>query len=129
MRGAKEFIPAILLGSGVVLTGVSLAVMVALGREAPPAFLAVMLLGLMDGIAGLVWTSVMLFGGRRDECVVAAPTPSPRPADEAAAREERFRQALVLANGLLAVIFLGVLLAGALYLHVIVACLKIARLF
>jgi hypothetical protein len=129
MKGAKELIPAILLGSGVVLTGVSLAAVVALGPEAPPALLAIMLVGLLDGVVGLAWTTAMLFGGRRVERAAAATTPTPCPADDAAMREERFRQTLVLASGLLAVVFLGVLLAAALYLHVIVACLKSSRLF
>lgn len=129
MSGRKELIPVIFLVSGVVLTGVSLAAVVAYGPKASPAFLAIMLVGVLDGLTGLVWTTGMLFGGRRGESAGAAPVPSPRPGDEAAAREERLRQTLVLANGLLSVIFLGVLLAGALYLHVIVACLRSWRIF
>jgi hypothetical protein len=124
MNGRRGLIPVILLASGVVLTGVSLAAVVAYGPKAPPVFLIVMLVGVLDGLAGLAWTVGVLFGGRRSESAGAAPMPPLRPLDDPAAREERLRQTLVLASGILSVIFLGVLLAGTLYLHVIVACLK-----
>jgi hypothetical protein len=128
MKSGKELIPAIFLGSGVVLTGVSLAAIVAYGPEAPPVFLVIMLVGVLDGLAGLAWTTGMLFGGRRRESAVEAPKPQPFPGQEETSREARLKQTLVLASGLLSVIFLGVLLAAALYLHVIVACLRSAGL-
>jgi hypothetical protein len=53
---------------------------------------------------------------RRGAAPAAAPD-SPERIDEA-------RRSLVLASGLLAVIFLGAVLALLLYLHVIVGCLK-----
>jgi hypothetical protein len=82
--------------------------MVAWGAKAPIAALALMLVGLLDGVTGLIWTLAALFS-RRGE--------TPERIDEA-------RRSLVLASGLMAVIFLGAVLALLLYLHVIVGCLR-----
>ena len=129
MNGGRSLIPVIFLISGVILTTVGLAGIVARGPMASPVFLVIMLVGLIDGLTGLIWTSGVLFGGRRNESTGTKPAPPPRPGDEAAAREERLKQTLVLASGLLSVIFLGALLAAVLYLHVIVACLRNWRVF
>jgi hypothetical protein len=133
MKRTREVIPAIFLASGAALTVCGLAIMVAYGAEAPIAALALLLAGLLDGATGLIWTIVMLFS-RRDEkpggadgatmrrgAASASGPDSPERIDEA-------RRSLVLASGLLAVIFLGAVLALLLYLHVLVACLKSWRL-
>jgi len=102
MKYRKELIPVLFLGSGTALTVIGLAIMVAYGSKAPIAALVLLLAGIFDGVTGLIWTLVMLFSRNDDEA----------------------RRALVLASGLLAVIFLGAVLALLLYLHVIVGCLK-----
>jgi hypothetical protein len=129
MKNRMALLPVIFLGSGAALTVCGLAIMVAYGAKAPIAALVLLLAGLLDGVTGLIWTVVMLFargggapGGagameaRRGAAPAAAPD-SPERIDEA-------RRSLVLASGLLAVIFLGAVLALLLYLHVIVGCLK-----
>ena len=117
MKYRKELIPVLFLGSGAALTVCGLAIMVAYGAKAPMAALALLLAGLLDGVTGLIWTLAVLFS-RRGE----APGPgTPERIDEA-------RRSLVLASGLMAVIFLGAILALLLYLHVIVGCLKSWRL-
>jgi hypothetical protein len=101
MRYRKELIPALFLGSGAALTVCGLAIMVAYGARAPIAALVLLLAGLLDGVTGLIWTIAMLLSRNDDEA----------------------RRPLVLASGLLAVVFLGAVLALLLYLHVIVGCL------
>ena len=113
MKYRKELLPVLFLGSGAALTVCGLAIIVAYGAKAPIAALALLLAGLVDGVTGLVWTLAVLFS-RRGE--------APERIDEA-------RRSLVLASGLLAVIFLGAVLALLLYLHVIVGCLKSWQLF
>jgi hypothetical protein len=112
MKTRTELIPALLLGSGAALTVCGLAVMVARGAKAPMAALVLLCAGLLDGATGLIWTLVMLFSRK----------------DESPERIEEARRSLVLASGLLAVIFLGAVLALLLYLHVIVSCLRGWRL-
>jgi len=106
MRDRLAIFPLIFLGSGVVLTVVGLAIMVARGAEAPVAALALLAVGLVDGVTGVIWTVVTLFSRNDDEA----------------------RRSLVLASGLLAVVFLGAVLALLLYLHVIVGCLRSWRI-
>jgi hypothetical protein len=108
MKYRKELLPVLFLGSGTALAVCGLAMIVAYGSKAPMAAPALLLAGLLDGLAGLIWTVAVLFS-RRDE------TPE---------RIEEARRPLVLASGLLAVIFLGAVLAILLYLHVIAACLR-----
>ena len=108
MEYRKELIPVLFLGSGAALTVCGLAIIVAYGAKAPIAALALLLAGLVDGVTGLVWTLAVLFSRR----------------GEAPERIHEARRSLVLASGLLAVIFLGAVLALLLYLHVIVGCLK-----
>jgi hypothetical protein len=94
-----------------VLTVCALALLVARGASAPVAFIAVLAAGVLDGAAGLVWTIVLLFSRRDDETA------------------DVLREQLVLAAGLLSVIFLGAILALLLYLHVIMSCLDTLKLF
>jgi hypothetical protein len=102
MRNRLAIFPLIFLGSGVVLTVAGLAIMVARGAEAPVAALALLAVGLLDGVTGVVWTVIKLFSRRDEEA----------------------QRTLVLASGLLAVIFLGAVLAALLYLHVIAGCMR-----
>lgn len=111
MGARKELVPSILLGSGVVFTVCALALLVARGASAPVAFLAVLAAGVLDGAAGVIWTIVLLFSRRTDEA------------------NDGMRQQLVLAAGLLSVIFLGTILALLLYLHVIMRCIDTLKLF
>ena len=106
MRDRLAIFPLIFLGSGVVLTVAGLAIMVARGAEAPVAALALLAVGLVDGATGVIWTVVTLFSRNDDEA----------------------RRSLVLASGLLAVVFLGAVLALLLHLHVIVGCLRSWRI-
>ncbi len=112
MKYRKELVPVLFLGSGAALTVCGLAIMVARGAEAPVAALALLAVGLLDGLTGLLWTLAMLFS-RRGE--------APERIDEA-------RRSLVLASGLMAVVFLGAILALLLYLHVIAGCLRSWRI-
>jgi hypothetical protein len=121
MNNRLALFPVIFLVSGVVLTVVGLAIMVARGAEAPVAALALLAVGLLDGVTGVIWTMVTLFS-RRDEAP-AGPYP-PAAGDGPSASAEAAQRTLILASGLLAVIFLGAVLALLLYLHVIVGCLR-----
>jgi hypothetical protein len=111
MAARKELVPSILLGSGVVLTVCGLALLVAYGAAAPAAFLVILVAGVLDGLAGLIWTIGLLFSRRAGDTVDA------------------MRRGLVLAAGLLSVIFLGTILALLLYLHVIMRFLASYQLF
>jgi len=111
MGARKELVPSILLGSGIVLTVCGLALLVAHGASAPVAFLAILVAGVLDGTAGLVWTIALLFSRRAEGTV------------------DTTKEQLVLAAGLLSVIFLGTILALLLYLHVIMRCLASFQLF
>jgi hypothetical protein len=122
MNNRLALVPVIFLASGVVLTVVGLAIMVARGAEAPIAALALLAVGLLDGVTGVIWTLVTLFS-RRDE-TPAGPARAPAPGPGLPAHAEEARRTLVLTGGLLAVIFLGAVLAFLLYLHVIVGCLR-----
>jgi len=119
MEYRKELIPVFFLGSGAALTVCGLAIIVAYGAKAPIAALVLLLAGLVDGVTGLIWTVAMVFARKSEE-------PGDSGATEARgdAGGESARRSLVLASGLLAVIFLGAVLALLLYLHVIVGCLK-----
>ncbi len=129
MKNRMALLPVLFLGSGAALTVCGLAIMVAYGAKAPIVALALLLAGLVDGVAGLIWTVVNLFS-RKDETPERANgmearrgrVPALRP--ESPERIEEARRSLVLASGLLAVVFLGAVLALLLYLHVIVSCLK-----
>jgi formate-dependent nitrite reductase membrane component NrfD len=110
MKYRRELVPVLFLASGAALTVCGLAIMVAYGTRAPIAAAVILLAGLLDGVAGLIWTLAMLFS-RRGEA-----------AGDAGAMETQ--RTFVLAGGLLAVVFLGAVLAILLYLHVIVACLR-----
>lgn len=136
MNNRLALIPVIFLVSGVVLTVVGLAIMVARGAEAPVAALALLAVGLLDGVTGVVWTMITLFS-RRDETPAGtggagasrggptAPGPhAPAAGPGPSSRAEETRRTLVLASGLLAVIFLGAVLAILLYLHVVVGCMR-----
>jgi hypothetical protein len=135
MKNRLALVPVIFLASGVVLTVAGLAIMVARGAEAPVAALALLAVGLLDGVTGVVWTMVALFS-RRDEAPAGPGVPGasrgrpPAPARAQApgpglqSRVEETQRTLVLASGLLAVIFLGAVLALLLYLHVIVGCMR-----
>jgi len=111
MKNRMALVPVIFLASGATCTVCGLAIMVARGAAAPIAALVLLAVGLLDGLTGLIWTVAVLFSRR---------------AAEESGREtgtEAERQ-LVLTSGLLAVIFLGTVLALLLYLHVIVGCLR-----
>ncbi|MFA4948131.1 MAG: hypothetical protein WC674_06430 [Candidatus Krumholzibacteriia bacterium] len=134
MKYRKELLPVIFLGSGTALTVCGLAIIVAYGAKAPIAALALLLTGLLDGVTGLIWTVAVLFS-RRDETpggaggAEARRGGAPAAGPESPERIDEARRSLVLASGLLAVIFLGAVLALLLYLHVIVGCLKSWQLF
>jgi hypothetical protein len=113
MKSRTGLVPVVLLASGAALTLCGLAIAVVYGPRSPVAALVVLFAGLLDGIAGLVWTLALLF---------------PRAGDSPERREDGGRT-LVLASGLLAVVFLGVVLAILLYLHVIVSCLRSLEIF
>ena len=113
MKGRMELVPVILLGSGVALAGCALALMVAKGAAAPPATGIFLLVGIIDGVTGLVWTTALLFSKGAAEIGAGADT-----------AELRAKQTLVMACGIMSVIFLGVVLAMTMYLHVIVSCLR-----
>ena len=116
MKFRKELVPVLLLASGAALTVCGLAVMVAYGAKAPIAALA-------------IWTLVVLFSRKGEEPEGAGSTAAgrgraPASGPESLGRIEEARRSLVLASGLMAVIFLGAILALLLYLHVIVGCLR-----
>ena len=118
MRARTELAPVILLGSGVALAGCALAFMVAKGAAARPATLVFLLVGILDGVTGLVWATMLLFSRR-----------APEEDHGIKAAEIRAKQALVMAGGIMSVIFLGVVLAMTMYLHLIVSCIKAWKVF
>jgi hypothetical protein len=87
--------------------------MIVHGANAPIIFLAFILIGIIDGATGVILTLPMLFSRRADE--------SPRAATDSGGREWRTRQSLIMASGILSVLFLGVIGLLALYLHVILS--------
>ncbi len=123
MKGNLGMIPVIFLVSGTVLTIAGLAVMVARGDASPMAAGVILAVGLLDGITGLVWTAGALFSRRSRE-----ESPGAGASGRAAESLLEIERRIALASGLLAVIFLGTILACLLYLHVIVNCLRSWRI-
>jgi hypothetical protein len=131
MKYRTELVPVLFLASGAALAVCGLAIMVAYGTRAPIAALVILLAGVLDGVAGLVWTLAMLFSrkGEGAGAAGAAARPNAAARPDSPERLDEARRTLVLAGGLLAVVFLGAVLAILLYLHVIVACLRGWRIF
>ena len=126
MKG-KELIAVIFLSSGIALTTCGLILTIINGTNTPVVFPALMLVGIVDGVMGLILTLSMLFSRRTDEAPVAWSGSARARNDgaaESAAREWRIRQTLIMAGGILAVLFLGVIGALSLYLHVILNWIK-----
>jgi len=123
----KELIAVIFLSSGIALTTCGLIFTIINGTNTPVVFPALMLVGIVDGVMGLILTLSMLFSRRPDEASVTWSGPARERnggAAESAAREWRMRQTLIMAGGILAVLFLGVIGALSLYLHVILSWIK-----
>lgn len=131
MKG-RELVAVILLSSGMAFTTCGLMFMIVYGATAPLVFPALMLVGIVDGVTGLILTLPMLFS-RGTEEPSRALSESARGRDgetvESAAREWRLRQTLIMAAGILSVLFLGVIGVLALYLHLILAWIKKCQFF
>ena len=131
MRG-KELAAVILLSSGLAFTTCGLMFMIVHGAKAPIVFPAFVLIGIIDGATGVILTLPGLFSRSKDEPSLAARGAAREragAAGEPATREWRMRQNLIMASGILSVLFLGVIGLLALYLHVILSWLRSSRFF
>lgn len=121
----KTLVPIILLGSGVALSAAGLVAAFVMGPAAPAAVFVVMIVGIVDGLSGLLWAAAtILWGG-------AAPAGRPGAAGAAVASErerDRMRTSL-LAAGVLSIVFLGVLAAIAFQIPLILKWLRMSGLF
>jgi hypothetical protein len=124
-------IPLYLLCSGIALTGLGLVFMIVEGPRTPAALIVVVIIGMIDGLTGLVWSvaAMIMHGSRPPEYVPPAVDSGERTFDPAAAAEARARRMLLVANGVLMIVFLGILAALALYSRFILAWVRSGKLF
>lgn len=118
-------VPIILLGSGVALSAAGLIAAFAMGSAAPVAVFIIMMVGIVDGLAGLLWAAAtILWGG-------AAPIERPGPAGASveAERERGRMRTNLLAAGVLSIVFLGVLAAIAFRIPLILKWLRASGIF
>lgn len=118
------YLPVVLLVSGVALTALGLVFAFAKGPATPPAFFVIMLVGLLDGAAGLLLAAATILRGATGP---RAGDPGPSPVE--AERERERMRALFLATGALSIVFLGLLAALAFQIPLIVQWLRGSRLF
>jgi hypothetical protein len=121
----KTIVPIILLGSGVALSAAGLVAAFVMGSGAPLWVFVVMLVGIADGMGGLVWAAAtILWGG-------AAPieNPGPAAASAAAGRERDRMRRILLAAGVLSIVFLGILAAIAFRIPLIIRWLRASGAF
>jgi hypothetical protein len=128
MGKGTALLPIILLGSGVALTAVGLVVIFARGPATPGVFFILMLVGILDGLMGLIWTSAtILWGGSAARSDVgpggARSRTGLRTADESERERARIK-ALLLATGVLCIIFLGILAAIAFQIPLILQWIR-----
>jgi hypothetical protein len=121
----KTIVPIILLGSGVARSAAGLVAAFVMGSGAPLWGFVVMLVGSADGMGGLVWAAAtILWGG-------AAPieNPDPAAASAAAGRERDRMRRILLAAGVLSIVFLGILAAIAFRIPLIIRWLRASGAF
>lgn len=131
MNRNRARIPLYLLGSGVVLTACGLISMIAKGAETPPGLIVLVLVGIIDGLTGLVWAvaAMIAHGSRPPDYVPRAVESNGRPVEAPTQTESRARRALLIATGVLMIVFLGILVAVALYSQLILGWFRSGRLF
>lgn len=124
----KSLLPVVLLSSGVALTACALIFTFAKGPATPPVFFLVMLAGVLDGLAGLVVAAATILwgssatpeGSRPGTREGAGPAPAPIEAE----RERDMMRKLVLASGVLSIVFLGLLAAIAFQIPLIIQWIR-----
>lgn len=122
---STRIVPIVLLASGAALSAAGLVATFLKGPAAPPAAFALMLVGIVDGVAGLVWASATILWG----APASGEPVGPAGAAVGAERErERMRRTL-LATGVLSIVFLGVLAAIAFRIPIIIGWLRASRGF
>jgi len=131
MNMNRARIPMYLLGSGIVLAGLGLAFMIAEGAKTPPGLIALVVVGMIDGLTGLVWSvaAMIMHGSRPPDYIRRAIDSGVRTWDPAAAAEARARRTLLVATGTLMIVFLGILVALALYSQLILGWIRSGKLF
>ncbi len=124
-------IPLYLLASGIVLAGLGLAFMIAEGPKTPAGLIALVVVGMIDGLTGLVWSvaAMIRHGSRPPDYIRRAIDSGERTFDPAAAAEARAKRMLLVANGVLMIVFLGILAALALYSQLILGWIRSGKLF
>ncbi len=112
----KGVVPVLLLGSGVALTACGLLLTFVYGAGAPLVCFVLMLVGILDGVTGLIWAAAKILWGASG-------------LEQAATREAMERQAadarrILLVTGILSIVFLGLLAAIAFQIPVILTWLR-----
>jgi hypothetical protein len=130
MTKNRARIPLYLLGSGVALTACGLAFMIAEGAKTPPGLIVLVLVGIIDGLTGLVWAVAAMIaqGARPPDCIPRAAESDGRPVEAPPRAEARAKRALFIATGVLMILFLGILVALALYSQLILGWFRSGRL-
>lgn len=126
MGKKAEFLSVLLLGSGVVLTAVGLAGTFAFAPAVPSIFFALVVVGIADGILGLILASAtILCGGSMRFSDVQSAGSGIEPGSykggifhaferrEPLEQERERMRRILLATGVLSIIFLGLLAAIA----------------
>ncbi len=121
MGKSTTFLPVILLGSGVALTAAGLVVTFAKGPATPALFFGLMIVGIIDGLMGLIWTSATILWGNQP------PQGRPGPAGAAveAERERDRMRTILLTTGVLCIVFLGLLAAIAFRIPLILQWIRL----
>jgi hypothetical protein len=130
MTNNRARIPLYLLGSGVALTACGLAFMIAERAKTPPGLIALVLVGIVDGLTGLVWAVAAMIaqGARPADYIPRAAESDGRPGGPSAETEARAKRVLFIATGVLMILFLGILVALALYSQLILGWFRSGRL-
>ncbi len=131
MNMNRARIPLYLLASGVALSGLGLAFMIAEGQKTPAGIIALVVVGMIDGLTGLVWAiaAMIRYGSRAPDYVRRAIDAGEKTWDPRAAAEAQARRRLLIASGVLMVVFLGLLVALALYSQLILSWVRSGKLF
>ena len=127
----RSRIPLYLLGSGIALAGLGLAFMVGEGAKTPPGLIALVVVGMIDGLTGLVWSvaAMIAHGSRPPDYLPRAGESGVPPGSPPAETEARARKTLLIATGVLMIVFLGILVALALYSQLILGWFRSGKLF
>ncbi len=131
MNMSRARIPLYLLASGIGLSGLGLVFMIAEGQKTPAGIIALVVVGMIDGLTGLVWSVVAMIraGSRAPDYVRRAIDATEKTWDPTAAAEAQARRRLNITSGVLMIVFLGLLIALALYSQLILSWIRGGKLF